>query len=296
MVLMHTDSSFSETDKLLGLDSVLRLNEIYRNSRRMGYVISRAVSGWVDDLLADYDLINADPKAPFISMPLFWNFACKILSRDYVKYPIRLPFLTFQRDIEEAEKAINNFYNQIEKISRSSKSRQERKYHATLQQHPEFLTGDVYDSSRLMHEQNFIKNDNLNKAFEQPDFVMVHKFHKFNKISNIVEVKLPQEKFITSKRNAFSSVLMNSFTQVSDYGEYFDDSRNSDEISSILGFKPIVKKSLLFGRSSERDIHMEVLDKRIRRFNLTDIELITYDDLITRREQLLNCQMLYHVC
>ena len=295
-VLIHTDSSSSETDYLLGFDRVVRLSEIDRDFKRINHVTVSTVKSWLDDLLDDYDLLDADPIVPFLRVPLFWKYGCKILTKDYVKRPARLPFLTFQRDIDRAEKAIEDFYNQIERISRSSKPSQEKRYHDTLSKHPEFLTGDVYDKDTLMHEQNFILPSNDIKGYEQPDFMMVHKFHKFNKISNLVEVKLPQEKFIVKKRvQPISGNLRDSFTQVLDYKDYFNNPENDEEIVKVFGFKPIVRHSLLFGRSSERDIHLEVIHKRIRQFQLNDIDLITYDDLITRREKLLKYQKLYHV-
>lgn len=131
----------------------------------------------------------------------------------------------------------------------------------------------------------------------EPDFIRRHKFYEFNNEANLLEIKLPKEKFIVRKNfHAYpSTTLMGHLSQVKDYKRYFLDSKNKNTIIAQLDFLPKMSHSLLLGRSSERDYHLEDLEKRMRDFNFADIALITYDDLIKKRIDLLEQRQMFRI-
>ena len=227
-------------------------------------------------------------------MPIIWRSDCKILARSYAQRPMKLPFLTFARDVEAIEKAIDEFYKTVEKISKSPKPKQEKKYHELLKKFPDFILGDTYD--QFFYERNFVLPSDISKNYE-PDFIRRHKFYKFNNSANVLEIKLPNERYLSKRKfhPTLSSGFVKSISQVWDYQDYFNDNKNSSIITNQLGYFPKMTHSLLLGRAGERDAHLELLEKRLQRLKLDNITLITYDDLIRQREKLLKYRQLYLV-
>ncbi len=292
-ILVYTESGGTLTDSLLGFDRVLYADDL-NNSYRVKHIVGSVIKSWVSDLMGDYELIKVDPFTPFFYMPILWRSDCEVLTRKYSQRPLKLPFLTFRRDIEATEMALDEFYKTVEKISKSSKPKQEKKYHELLKRFPEFILGNTYD--QYFYENNFTLPSDNSKNYE-PDFIRRHKFYKFNKSANLLEIKLPNERYLTKREfhPTFSSGFVKSISQVWDYQEYFEDESNKNNIVKNLGYFPRMTHSLLLGRTSERDLHLEILEKRLRRLDLHDITLITYDDLIKQRAKLLNYRQLYLV-
>ena len=221
VVLLHTIPGSTETERLLGFDRIIEYGDL-DNQKRIEFVIESTVRSWVDALLSDYDLLRVDPYNPFLFLPIIWNYKCEVLARGYASYPRRMPFLVFQRDIERTEAAIEDFNKTIQRISQSLKPKQEKQYHALLKKYPEFIRGELYDE--IFYEKNFLLRSGSLENFE-PDFIRRHTFYKFNKIANVLEIKLPNDKFISGSKfhPTLSSRLVRNLTQVKDYQNYFGD-------------------------------------------------------------------------
>jgi hypothetical protein len=292
IVLLQTRPSTTATDRLLGFDRIISSVDL-DNYKRIQYVIESAIKSWVDSLLSDYHLSRLDPRVPFLHGPIVWDSRCEVLAQGYASSPRRLPFLVFQRDFDAVEAAIDNFYKTVERISRSPKFKQEKEYHQLLINNPDFVLGETYD--KFYYERNF-KLIGQRKNYE-PDFIRRDKFFGFNNSANLLEIKLPNDKFTAGKdfHPNLSARLFHELAQVKDYQRYFLDMNNHNTIKKQLGYVPEMTHSLLLGRSSERDIHLELIETRLRDFGSSDIALITYDELIKQREELLIRSKLYYI-
>lgn len=292
IVLLQTRASTTATDRLLGFDRIISSVDI-DNFKRIQYVVESAIKSWVDSLLSDFHLLCLDPRVPFLYGPIIWDSRCEVLAQGYANRPVRLPFLVFQRDFNTIEAAIDNFYKTVERISKSPRYKQEKQYHQLLIKNPDFVLGETYD--KFYYENNF-RLLGERKNYE-PDFIRRDKFFGFNNIANVLEIKLPNDKFTSGKEfhPNLSARLFHELAQVKDYQRYFLDIKNSDTIKKQLGYVPNMTHSLLLGRSSERDIHLELIETRLRDFGSSDIALVTYDELIKQREELLTRSKLYYM-
>lgn len=293
VVLFHTDREDTDTDYLLGFDKVVTSRDS-SNDKRVQFIIRGAINSWMDSLLNDYDTLNIDPRRPDPFAIGRWNDKCKILTLNYARRPFRLPFIIFQKDIDQAEQEIDVFLKTVNRISNSSRPKQEKLYHQLLMKYPQFMLGQSFD--KYFYEHNFVLHQNTKDNYE-PDFIRRHKFYKFNNQANLLEIKLPKEEFIVRENfhPKLSATIIGHLTQVKDYQEYFLEPNNRSTIVSELNYLPIMSHSLLLGRNTERDDHLEMLEKRMRQFGSSDIALITYDDLIQKRNLLLQQRQLFRI-
>lgn len=158
VVLIRTGNDNTQTDYLLGFDNIILSKEI-EDARRVAYHIKSAISSWIEKLLNDYEILGIDAKNPMpLSLIGAWREKCVVLTRDYSLKPFKLPFLIFQKDIDEVELRIDYFIKTVNDISKSKKPRQEKKYHELLRTHDEFLLGEAFD--KPFYEKNFLLHQN----------------------------------------------------------------------------------------------------------------------------------------
>jgi hypothetical protein len=94
----------------------------------------------------------------------------------------------------------------------------------------------------------------------------------------MVEVKLPNEGFLKQKtfHQSFYSTVFDHLSQVNDYVEYMRDNQNSSAINHQLGFEPKrIDCNILIGRKEDKEENLYQYNKKLRQFNIYDINLMT---------------------
>ena len=102
----------------------------------------------------------------------------------------------------------------------------------------------------------------------------------------VLELKLPAAKLLAGKgsRRRLSRDVWKAVSQLREYGEYFADPRNEAQITDVLGHalkRP--KLAVLIGRI--QDAEVEALEGQ--QAYLTDVRIVTYDEILQQQRALL---------
>lgn len=171
-----------------------------------------------------------------------------------------------RQEIEEFEHLIN------------SPRTNERDIQKFLEAHPKFLLGQKYQT---IHSQVVLDRETQGSLI--PDFLL----QPFGKqFCDIVDLKLPGAPVIVGGQNRtrFSSAIAEAAAQLRTYRDYFDDASHRNAVlkkHGVSAYRP--KLAVFVGRSSSLDemAYRQVGD------GLTDVEVVTYDDLIDRAKNFL---------
>jgi hypothetical protein len=101
----------------------------------------------------------------------------------------------------------------------------------------------------------------------------------------VLDLKKPHTELLTGKqqRVRFSHQVMNAITQLKDYGEYFKDSRNAENVGRVLGHQlKHPKLAVLVGRLKED--HIEALE--IAQSREPDVRIVTYDEILEQQKRI----------
>jgi anti-anti-sigma factor len=147
-----------------------------------------------------------------------------------------------------------------------------------LEAHPKFLLGQKYQT---VHSQVILDREKQGSLI--PDFLL----QPFGKqFCDIVDLKLPGAPVIVGGQNRmrFSSAIAEAAAQLRTYRDYFDDASHRNAVlkkNGVSAYRP--KLAVFVGRSSSLDemAYRQVSD------GLTDVEVVTYDDLIDRAKNFL---------
>jgi anti-anti-sigma factor len=183
-------------------------------------------------------------------------------------YIIAAATRSYMRDeIEEFEEIINSPVSSEHDIQKF------------LEGHPKFLLGQEYQE---LYPQLVLEREGEEGPLI-PDF-LVKPFNR--ELCDIVDLKLPKASLIVGGRNRkrFSSGIAEAAAQLRTYRDYFDDPQRRQAVKSrygITAFRP--RLAVVVGRKAELD---EVMYKQIQD-GLSNIEILTYDDLIERAKKFL---------
>jgi hypothetical protein len=200
-----------------------------------------------------------------------------ILSNSFILFPRKLNYYWLNENASQIEQAIHEFLKLMKQDHRKSKKQEEKKYHKFFNKHRYFLERDRY--SKTWYESKF-KIDESHHF--DPDFTLRTNLNYTTDLS-MVEVKLPNEGFLKQKtfHQNFYSKIFDHLSQVNDYVEYMQDKQNRSAINHQLGFIPKrVDYNILIGRKEDKEENLYQYNKKMRQFNIYDINLMTYDELL----------------
>lgn len=202
----------------------------------------------------------------------------KILSKSYVERQKQLNIYWFEYPIEEVEDKINR-YMEIISISRKYNKREELKIQKFFRQNPYFILRDKY--SEFYYGIELERTDD--EPSIKPDFILKPFEIDLTNKTEIFEIKLPDEGIVKKKRfhQNFYTDFWEHLVQIKDYQDYFRMSDVNDEIFNKLGYLPSdYLFTLLVSSLEHKEQNRNILDKLIRQFNLQDINILTYDELL----------------
>jgi len=199
----------------------------------------------------------------------------KILSTNFKMLPRILRYRWLNNDIEQIKVIIDEFIRKL-KRARSTKKREEKKYHKFFNENLSFLLRDSYSKHYYEPKLYYTK-----KKFYEPDYVLKPEM-KFKTELSILEVKLPNELLVKKKKfhPSLRSRFVDHICQVNDYAEYLEANENRQNIKTAFGFVPEnLEYNILIGRDDHRDENKHIISKRMGEYK-KKINIITYDDLM----------------
>jgi len=205
------------------------------------------------------------------------NVETIVLSENFKLFPRKLSYDWLNFNEREIEMAIDKYVKELKRANRLNKKKDEKRFHKIFNEYPFFIKRDNYSKHwyepRLYYEEN---------NYFEPDYTLLPNFNQRTELS-ILEVKLPNEGFI--KKTKFHpkpySAMLDHIFQVNDYKEYLESEEYQDMIKKAFGFVPAkLEYNILMGRIDDKNDSLKVLNKRLKEMNATDINFVTYDELL----------------
>lgn len=197
-----------------------------------------------------------------------------VLSENFRRFQRSLSYEWLETNDKQIEKAIDEFIKELKIATRLNKKKDEKKFHKLFNKYPFLLKRDNY--SKHWYEPS------TKSHYYEPDFSLKPNFSQRTDLS-IVEVKLPNEKFIKKTKfhsGPYSNILSHVF-QVNDYKEYLESDEYHSLIKKVFSFVPgSVEYNILIGRLDDKTNGFSVFNRRMKQMNALNINFITYDELL----------------
>jgi hypothetical protein len=119
-----------------------------------------------------------------------------------------------------------------------------------------------------------------------PDYVL-RPYYSDEEIE-VIEFKTPNEKFYerTEFHQTVRKKIFKHVGQVKDYKDYLEDPENENELERVLGLKPVkIQYNLVIGRKGDFMSNISLYQRRARHFNLNDVNIVTFDDIVELGER-----------
>jgi hypothetical protein len=177
----------------------------------------------------------------------------------------------FGEEIEDLQDLLNN-----------PKAR-EQELQEFFERNPHFFRKWDY---REVHPQIYLER--IDEGPLIPDFILTDR--ELQKAA-IVDLKLPTPKLVRRQKNRdrFAACISEARTQLLRYRDWFRDKRNRDDLASRVGMKIYEPHlAVVIGRRGE---FLDEVDRQLLSADNPDIEIVTYDDIVTfaeRRKVVLN--------
>jgi anti-sigma B factor antagonist len=160
----------------------------------------------------------------------------------------------------------------------NSSSTREDDIHKFLDRNPTFLLGSEYNR---LHSKVLLERDELGDLI--PDF-MLQPFDQ--ELCDVLELKLPTEPVVVGARNRkrFSGAVHSAAAQLRTYSSYFEDRSKREEVflrHGVKAYRP--RLSVVIGRTPI----MDPVEYRRVADGITDVKVVTYDDLLRKAKRFL---------
>lgn len=209
------------------------------------------------------------------------------LSINFTSFPRKLNYYWTTIEKDQIQRGIDRFWRLLKKYERLSSLREEKEIHKFITRNPYMLKRDIYGKHWY---EPYLEDFNPNENDKEPDFALKPNF-SFQTDLSIVEVKLPTEKFIKKKKyhKDFYANIYEYLGQVLNYKDYLESDAYQQQIYNTFKENPKhIDYKLLIGRKKDKEENEYHINKKLRQYSLSNIELLTYDELIDLQLRLLN--------
>lgn len=244
---------------------------------------SLTIKEWRKKVLEELDLLGIKLNSGIIDYTYYFSNkrarhkTTDILSENFKLFPRKLNYYWLDFNKKQIEKSIDQFVKMLKRSRTIGKKGEEKLYHKFFNENEAFLKRDAF--SRLWYESKLMKNTT---EFEEPDYTLRPNLN-YQTDLNVLEVKLPNEPFMTNKKYHKSprSKLIQHIIQVNDYKDYLESDEYLSSINKVFGYIPKkIGYSILMGRNDARAEHFAELNKTMRQLGQGELHLVTYDDLM----------------
>jgi len=152
----------------------------------------------------------------------------------------------------------------------------EKDFQDFFERHPHFLGLCNYQQ---VHPQVILAGE---EAELVPDFILTDpELHK----AAVMELKLPQAKLVRRQHNRdrFAAIMTEARSQLLRYRDWFDRKENRQALASKVGME-IYKPALIVVIGRSDDFRHE-LDRQQLSADFSDLEVVTYDDILKSAER-----------
>lgn len=214
----------------------------------------------------------------------------EILSESFVLKQANLPYLWLSKDffeiessIDELESLVNNYLDmpreQLERIQ------WEEQLQDFFNRNPKFLFQNDFSN---YWSQPKIKIPNSRLSYK-PDFIMKPEINpQLSKNWEIIDLKLPVQEFMqqTHFHPTFTAKFFKCLRQIKNYKKFFMDESNKESIEKVLKFHPKhPKMTLVVGKRNLLFESQDKLFENLNDFNLSDVYLLSYDEIIDNKKR-----------
>jgi thioredoxin len=259
-----------------GIRSIPTILLLYKGKvvdKHVGVSTKKGLENKIDKLIEKYEkefkkdtelvgltLINDELKLVSFTKDNDFKFLSENEQKCSLLYSFYFESVAIKEAISELEHLINNVKTK------------ESDLQDFFNRYPDFIINDDYKSA---HPHIILERDEGNLI---PDYVLEP---INNKLSDILDIKLPKTKVYTLKKNRprYSSAVMEACAQLREYGSFFDEKVNRDRIFEKYGltiYKP--RMIVVIGRRSAVD---PLVIRRIEK-DTPELYLKNYDDIIER--------------
>lgn len=248
-----------------------------------GDTIIDSVKTWRRSVLDDMDVLGISMNSGvadysrILSGEKNYSGHTFILSDNFRSFPRKLNYQWLTTNIKQIEVSIDEYVKMLKVHSAKNKNAEELKIHSFFNSNPSFLKRDRYSET---HYEAKLPLDR--SRYYEPDYTLKTNFNYTTDLS-LIEVKLPNERFLKKSEfhQTFYSKVIQHLTQVNDYKDYFEDRLNSGKLEDKYGFLPRnIDYNLLMGREKDLEENREILEKRLRQFGQSYLNLLSYDKLM----------------
>ncbi|HWZ02147.1 MAG TPA: Shedu anti-phage system protein SduA domain-containing protein [Mucilaginibacter sp.] len=299
-VLLYTNHDVKTDFDNLRIDLVVPKNT-NENKNTLSSKISSVVKSWRLKIFDDLEVLGIGLDYDFSKIKSGYSVKVKsektkILSNAFLLKQQALPYLWLSKDFFEVEKTIDELDNLItiyldyprEKLQRLDWEGQLQEF---FTRNPRFIFQNNYSQFWSTPQINYhnskrsIKPDLVAKPLISPEL---------GKNWNIVDLKLPIQEFLqqTDFHKTFTAKFFKCLKQIKDYKTFFSDERNRTNIAKAFNFHPKNPKlTLIVGRRNVLLENQDILYQNLNEFNLSDVYLLTYDEIVDTQKRELERMM-----
>ena len=189
---------------------------------------------------------------------------------------VRDRYFTIDRDLYGVQYEVEQFEALINRGETSETDLQH-----FFEEHPYFL-GDV----RMSFPMPQVRLENRSGTLLKPDFIL-KPIVAYQRDSNwqVLDLKKPSARLLAgpSRHIRLSHEVTQAIVQLKDYGDYFRNPENADQVAEVLGHRlRFPQLAVLIGRLRESEIErLETAQSRER-----DVRIVTYDEILRRQQRL----------
>lgn len=201
----------------------------------------------------------------------------EVISQNFKTFPRKLNYYWLDYNKKQIERSIDEFIKMLKRSETIGKKGEEKLYHRFFNNNQSFLLRDSY--SKHWYEPRLYKNLT---EFEEPDYTLKPNF-TFETDLSVLEVKLPNETFVTQSKFHTSpkSKFIRHIFQVNDYKDYLENDQYFNQINKTFGYIPKnINYNILIGRKKDKEENIHNIQKRMRQMGQSDLNLMTYDELL----------------
>lgn len=293
-ILLHTSHETVTDFEKLDVDLIIPKSK-NENTTTLSKEILELVKSWRLKIFDDLEVLGIGIDYDFSKIGAGYSVKVKsektkILSGSFIIKQQALPYLWLGKDFFEVESSISELENLItmyldfprEKLIRLNWEGQLQDF---FNRNPKFIFQNNFSQYWSNPQINYhdsrrnIKPDLVAKPLISPEL---------GKNWQIVDLKLPIQDFLqkTDFHKTFTAKFFKCLKQIKDYKKFFMDERNKKNLIDVFSFHPKNPKlTLVLGRRNKLLEKEDILYDNLNDFNLSDVYLLTYDEIVESQKR-----------
>lgn len=293
-IVLHSVHLSKEAIKYFNVAGIIQ-KPLDENNNSFASDIIDIVKQWRKKIFDDLEVLGVGLDFDFTKANMGYAVRIKseqtnILSKSFLIKQEKLPYQWLSKDffemefsIEELETLVNHYMELPRtKLKRDEWEEQLQNF---FKRNPKFLFQDNYLNYWSQPKLNIL---NSRKSYK-PDFVVQPTTSfELGKNWDVIDLKLPAQEFLQSTQfhQTFTSKFFKCLRQIKNYKGYFMEDENKTNIEKVLGFHPKYPQlTLVVGKRNLLFEQQDKIYKELNEFNLSEIYLLTYDEIIENQKR-----------